>query len=208
MDEVHEITDIAQLKAISDPFRHKILLALCHDFTTTKAIAEHLDEKPSRLYHHVDVLEEAGLIRVVETRQVRGAVEKTYEPVARRFRVDHRLFEDAENKGELATEAHAMIEQGLHQAIAEVHNHQHDAEESTSAMFVRLSGLKLTADQVGSLQTNIHEWLEACQAEEPGDDDEAETYGLTVLLHPISGEGAAAGPGGGIKMVVKRVVEE
>lgn len=45
----------------------------------TSDIVEHLDDVPcATVYHHVKLLEEHGMIEVVEERLVRGVVEKVY----------------------------------------------------------------------------------------------------------------------------------
>ena len=74
----------------------RILGALCEE-RTTKQVAELLNEKPTRLYHHVDALERAGLVQLTRTRPKRGTVEKYYRSVARRFeaRVSTRGRSDA-----------------------------------------------------------------------------------------------------------------
>ena len=48
-------------------------------------MADRLGEKPTKLYHHVDTLEAAGLIKLVKTKRKRGTVEKYFEAVAERF---------------------------------------------------------------------------------------------------------------------------
>ena len=77
---------------VADPLRVRILETIVLEPRTTKQIAELLGEKPTRLYHHVDALAEAGLIRLVDTRPVRGTTEKYYQAVARSFRTDPGLF--------------------------------------------------------------------------------------------------------------------
>jgi DNA-binding transcriptional ArsR family regulator len=67
------------MRALAHPLR----LRLCELFAeiprTTKQAAAILGEPPTRLYHHVHALERAGLVRLRETRQKRGAYEKYYE---------------------------------------------------------------------------------------------------------------------------------
>ena len=96
------------------PLRVSILEALCLEARTTKQVAELLGEKPTRLYHHVDALAEAGLIRLVDTRQVRGTVEKYYQAVGRSFRADPAIFRQADADDEqtqaLADVATTMLE--------------------------------------------------------------------------------------------------
>ena len=44
------------------------------------------------MYHHFEVLERVGLIRLVETKPKRGTVERYYRAVAGEFNADPRLF--------------------------------------------------------------------------------------------------------------------
>ena len=67
-EDMFTMTSLEQLKAVADPLRVRILETLCLEARTTKQVADKLGEKPTRLYHHVDALAEAGLIRLVDTR--------------------------------------------------------------------------------------------------------------------------------------------
>jgi DNA-binding transcriptional ArsR family regulator len=93
--EIYTLTDLEQVKTLSDPLRLRVLQALCVVERTTKQVAGILGEKPTKLYHHVDALERVGLVRLTRTRQNRGTIEKYYQSVARMFRTDPRLFEVA-----------------------------------------------------------------------------------------------------------------
>ena len=77
--------ELAQLRLLSHPLRLRILHALSRKPRTTKQVADLLDLPPTRLYHHVGQLEDAGLLRLVHTRPVRGTVEKYYQAIAQRF---------------------------------------------------------------------------------------------------------------------------
>jgi DNA-binding transcriptional ArsR family regulator len=90
--DVYTISTLEQVKVVADPLRVRILETIVLEPRTTKQIAELLGEKPTRLYHHVDALADAGLIRLVDTRPVRGTTEKYYQAVARSFRTDPDLF--------------------------------------------------------------------------------------------------------------------
>src|SRR5512132_2873441 len=86
------LSELRQVKMLADPLRVRVLEVLLRGAATPKQVAHELGERPSRLYHHVAALERAGLVRLVATRPVRGAVEKYYRPVARQFVVDRSLF--------------------------------------------------------------------------------------------------------------------
>ncbi|MGI9327422.1 MAG: ArsR/SmtB family transcription factor [Pseudomonadales bacterium] len=89
------INSIDRLKAIANPLRQKILEQFAIEPTTTKQVAEKLGYQATRLYHHVAILEQAGLIELISTRQVRGTTEKYFSAVATRMRVDPDAFGDA-----------------------------------------------------------------------------------------------------------------
>jgi DNA-binding transcriptional ArsR family regulator len=59
--------------------------------TTVKELAKAMDMKHNRLYYHVNLLEEHGLVRVTQTRIVSGIVERTYALVAKHFAVSEAL---------------------------------------------------------------------------------------------------------------------
>lgn len=87
----HTLSSLEQIRTLADPLRVRILETLCEE-RTTKQVAGVIGEKPTKLYHHVEALERAGLIRLVRTRQNRGTLEKYYQAVARAFRADASLF--------------------------------------------------------------------------------------------------------------------
>lgn len=68
-----------QLRALAHPLRLRMLELFAEGPRTTKQVALLLGEPPTKLYHHANALERAGLLRLSRTRQNRGAVEKWYE---------------------------------------------------------------------------------------------------------------------------------
>jgi predicted ArsR family transcriptional regulator len=74
---------VAELRALAHPLRLRILELFAECPRTTKQVAGLLGEPPTRLYHHVNALERAGLLQLKETRANRGTVEKWYGADAR-----------------------------------------------------------------------------------------------------------------------------
>src|SRR2546423_4201209 len=70
---------VAQLRALAHPLRLRIAEQFAEGPSTTMQVAARLGQPPTRLYHHVQVLERAGILRLRETRGNPGAVEKWYE---------------------------------------------------------------------------------------------------------------------------------
>jgi DNA-binding transcriptional ArsR family regulator len=85
LDEVLEVRRPEQFRAIGDPTRQRIISLLSERAATTSQLAEALGQPKGSVGHHLKVLEEAGLIRVVRTRQVRAITEKYYGRTARLF---------------------------------------------------------------------------------------------------------------------------
>jgi len=91
MLDVKVIDDLATLRLLSDPLRRGLIEKLGEAPTTVKELARAMEMKPNRLYYHVNLLEDHGLVRVTQTRIVSGIVERTYALVARRFAVSEAL---------------------------------------------------------------------------------------------------------------------
>jgi DNA-binding transcriptional ArsR family regulator len=104
VDDHLNITRPDQLHALGDPTRWRILGRLSEDAATVQELARALGSAKGTIAHHVRVLLAAGLIRIAETRRIRGVVEKRYARVARQFRLDEgdrELFAEATGERKL-----------------------------------------------------------------------------------------------------------
>src|SRR6059058_6489417 len=81
------LTTPSQVKAISHPLRTTILSLLHERAATVTELAVAIERPKSTVAHHVKVLTEAGLVRVVRTRRVRAIEERFYGRTARMFYV-------------------------------------------------------------------------------------------------------------------------
>ena len=82
-----EVRSQEQLHAVADPTRRRILSLLRERAASTTELAEALGQPKGTVGHHVKVLEEAKLIRVVRTRKVRAMTESYYGRLARLYRI-------------------------------------------------------------------------------------------------------------------------
>lgn len=82
-----EITAPRQLRAVADPLRATILDLLLERAATVAELAAAVERPKSTVAHHVNVLLEAELVRVVRTRRVRAIDERYYGRTARTFMV-------------------------------------------------------------------------------------------------------------------------
>lgn len=81
------VTTPAQLRAIADPLRATILDLLLERAATVAELAAAVERPKSTVAHHVNVLVETGMLRVVRTRRVRAIDERYYGRTARVFYV-------------------------------------------------------------------------------------------------------------------------
>ena len=93
IEEEYRIDDTETLKVLGDPLRIRILeqVARMNDsgqLATAKLLAEALEVPQTKLYYHLNLMEEHSLLLVAETGLVSGIVEKRYQIRARRLRAD------------------------------------------------------------------------------------------------------------------------
>src|SRR5438094_2151884 len=84
-EDVLVVSAPEQLRALADDLRAKIVALLRIRARSTQELAKELGLPKGTVGHHLKVLERAGLIHVVRTRQVRALTEKYYGRVARLF---------------------------------------------------------------------------------------------------------------------------
>lgn len=73
-----EVATPVQLKAIADPLRSTILDLVLERAATVAELAAAVGRPKSTVAHHVNVLMDAGMLRVVRTRKVRAIEERYY----------------------------------------------------------------------------------------------------------------------------------
>src|ERR671911_263562 len=96
------VTAPEQLRALADPLRATILDLLLERAATVAELAAAVKRPKSTVAHHVNVLRDAGLLRVVRTRRVRAIDERYYGRTARTVMVGV-----VNRPGEDATTVHA-----------------------------------------------------------------------------------------------------
>lgn len=140
---------------------------------STTELANALGMAKGTVGHHVKVLERAGLIRVVATRQVRAVTEKYYGRVARLFVLKTDEAQDAVGEGALASVL-------LRQASEELHPAEIDAER----IIAGLSHVRLRPADARRLGLRLNRLFADFQA---ADDPSGEPHALAAALYPAAG---------------------
>jgi DNA-binding transcriptional ArsR family regulator len=168
LDEMLVVTAPEQLRALADPLRATLLELLLERAASVTELALAVDRPKSTVAYHVNLLVEAGLLRVVRTRRVRAIEERYYGRVARTLYVG--VLTRAEDK-----QVAAAIN-GLAQAAAEsVPAHAADDLRCT------LVHARIPREAVRSFWTQVQELArQFAQIPRSGD----QVYGFVAGLYP------------------------
>lgn len=186
-----EIDDIEVFAVLNNPMRFRILRRLSEP-KSIREVAEELGVPPTRLYYHVNLLEEAGIVAVVETRKVGAMLQKVYQTRAKSFRPSPKLSQGDHDPQELAKAAAGVVLDGA----------RADAEEALARHFQRVRGAEAHDKIHGSIGRSLDSFtreeadafarkLEKLISEEfeGGDSDEPRSeYSFTYVFFPLAGE--------------------
>jgi len=93
------IDDLKTMQVLSHPLRSQLLDQFDAEPQTVKQVANRLGMTANKLYYHVNMLQEHGLLALVETRTVGNLLEKLYQTAAERFEVAADLLSFSSHEG-------------------------------------------------------------------------------------------------------------
>jgi len=166
-EDILVITDLEGLRALADELRSKMVIRMRERAYSVSELAEELELPKGTVAHHMKVLEKAGLVKVVRTRQVRALTERYYGRVARLF-----IF-----KGEdYPEEQRAFVAGGLRMAAEELRPSQGD--EAGSSVYVHA---RLSHADAQRFARRLEKLLDDFRA---ADREGAQRYGLVYAIYP------------------------
>jgi DNA-binding transcriptional ArsR family regulator len=176
LDDVLVVEDPKQLRALGNALRARIVMLLRERAASTTELAVALETPKGTVGHHLKVLESAGLVRVVRTRQVRALTEKFYGRVARLFVLKSDESMPDEFRGGLL--AAMMLRQAADELIAG------GGEQDTSALI----RVRLTPASRTRFERRLNRLVADLQrADDPAGESQALAYALfraPTLLPP------------------------
>lgn len=183
--EVFWIEDEETFELLTDQTRIQIIEMLGEPRSVT-ALAEAMDVPRTRLYHHIKLLDEAGLIEVVETRKAGALTEKIYLVAASSYRPSDEFLAGARPSQQRdallgavfgATQADfaKALEQGGMEGLEEQSDHKH---MTLGRMVFELTPDRLT-DLVVELEGMLDRYAGMCV-----DDPEAIPVAAVTLVYP------------------------
>jgi len=159
-----------QLKALADELRGRIVVLLRDQALSTTEVAARLKLPKGTVGHHLKVLERAGLIRVVRTRQVRALTEKYYGRTARLF-----LYESADGRN--AEDVRNIVAVSLRIAAEEIPTLDPDEESHGCSGVLRVRLSKADARRFNRRLDRLMNEFRAA------DDPSGERYGLALAMY-------------------------
>jgi DNA-binding transcriptional ArsR family regulator len=166
-DDVLVVREPEQLKALGDDLRSKIVILMRDRAYSTTELAHKLGLPKSTVGHHVKVLEKAGLLQVVRTRQVRAMTEKVYGRTARLF-----LFKTDSDEEDVRNVAAASLRRAAEEMLPFGGDHR------TTFSVVRAN---LTDADARRLTRRLEKLVDDFRAADSADGTNA--YGLAAALY-------------------------
>ena len=135
MDEIAEtfqLQNVEQLRAVADPLRIRIFESLARQPMTATQVGDELNIPAPKAHYHVRELERIGLVRLVETRERSGILEKYYRAVARNLQAPPQLLQssDPDEIAGAITEMFANVSQSLLTALRHIAAEKGESFES------------------------------------------------------------------------------
>ena len=182
---VRKIDSAEAIKALADPLRLRLLTLLMRDHErswTVKEIAAELDQSVTKLYHHVNVLEQVELIRDVETRLVSGIVEHRYASGQRGLQFDDALYRSSDTRDASIANIAYMIDEARDHLVAYMGSEAADPDR----VMIAKSRMRLTQDEADELRAAIDELVERMGRSRSNRRKTAPTTEVLIVMHPAS----------------------
>lgn len=181
MKDTYKIKDLAQIRLLADPLKLQLLQAFAESPKTIKQVAAELGESVTKLYRHVDALNDSGLLVLVGEKQKRGTVERTFRAVAQRFEADHSLF--AGKAGEAGADAaREMLRASEAEILSVLTNARNDDDEQ--AIIMRIRG-RASPEKIAELRATLKEWLDSLPNSDQSAADDAKDFGGLIAFYRI-----------------------
>ena len=195
----YKITKLETVRILADPLRLRLIEAMAtrlDEAWSVKELGRALGEPTTKLYYHVNLLEEHGILIVTGSRIVSGIVEKRYQLIAGNIGIDRAVLSagdtgiDEALHGILSTmfaTAEQDIQAAVRAGVASLHGgHGADALEpiTLSKSVDRLSPARAAQfrERVRDLIAEFDPRSDATSESQPGD----RMYGLVLAFYPMA----------------------
>lgn len=189
------ITNLETVKVLSDPLRLQILECMLEQPVTVKQLAAELKIPQTKLYYHMNTLEEHGMVRVVSTRVVSGIIEKQYWVTAFTVELDRTLFAAPGGKG-ISEEVNGLLQtmfdgvrvdlnRSVEEGLVDITQVAAPDEHTPKKMILVRSLATVPEDRVEELYAKMNELIKEFHSYDTNDPN-ASAHGLMVVMFPTT----------------------
>ena len=160
--EIYNLETVEQMRAIADELRMRIVEALSRQPMTVTQLGSLLEQQPAKVHYHVRELERVGLVRLVETREKGGILEKYYRSVAKSLNVPGTLLMmmPPDDRIAAANEFLQIVTQGFMRALAYALEKQVFEGEDAPALGIQGGQVWMTNSELKELSKGIRDLVD------------------------------------------------
>lgn len=185
------IKDLETLRVFSDPLRSKIYEMLIDEPLTIRQVAQKLGLASSKLYYHVNLMEQAKLIKLVETRMVANLEEKVYQSAAPCLEIEPNLLNLAKTRNlesgiQLLTSILDTTREDMIRSLqARQTSLEQGAEPHPRRVIISREVRSLSAEKQKEFEERLDALMKDFESlEAKPADDKGQSYSLTVAFYP------------------------
>lgn len=184
---VMKLTDLEAVKVLSDPKRLDILetIHLAGHALSVKQMAEQLKVDPRKLYYHIKLLEQHGILVVTDIKIVSNIAEKFYHVAAYTFDVAPTVFSANDDDENPMQEALALIFDHTKSELirsAQLGLLKHDDDPPTSN--IGRASFRLNSEEISDFLTKLHELIYSFDKTSDGSDKDKALYLFSFAFFP------------------------
>lgn len=132
MKEVHILDTLEEVNIVSDPIRLKIIMTLGATPKTAQDLSDALGVSRSKIHYHLKILEQNGIVEVVDTELINGITQKYFLPVAKAFIPNSEIFnnnlEEKQFTFKIPNKSYESFEKDLNELIEKYREDDGDSE--------------------------------------------------------------------------------
>lgn len=178
------LDDLDVLTDLTHPLRGALYRRLRRPHSAAE-LAEQMDVPVTRLYHHLNRLEERGVIRVVATRRVGATTERRYQVAARSLRLTDDQFERFDPR-ELAVAMGALYDFAKLRLQREIETGRYAGRDLEREALLALNEVVLTDSDLDELITRLRSVIDEFTERTRPDDPAARRVALFVAAHEVT----------------------
>lgn len=190
-NDIYTITDLASLKAISDPLRMSIFQKIgainqSGNFCTAKRLAQELSLSQTKLYYHLKLLEGSNFIEVAETKVISGIIEKHYRVVSNKIAISADLLVGTDiGSASILSMATGLFRNTLDDIRKSFRKHRGKAPDQNIS-FAR-TAVRLSQDQAQEFLKKLTDLTEefTTLGQDLDDEHHINTFSFTYAFFPI-----------------------